>query len=131
MSDPNMQLGDAKTYWLDMNAQAELGILDIPVDVASRCDAACVVYLDQLATLIDDTRTLVNVKAYGDLESGQQLGNKFARSARGTPTSLDAVLLQHTEVIQSMRTFFRRYFDGVDTADRQNSESINSVDPDK
>ncbi|CCQ14288.1 putative uncharacterized protein [Rhodococcus sp. AW25M09] len=116
-------------HWQDLNAQAEAGIITIPADVAAKCDAACVTYLAHLDKMKIDAAKLGVVKPWGDMKSAQDLQSKFLRLATGTDRSLDVILQQHIDVIESMRMIFRRYFDETETTDAQTAANITALAP--
>ncbi len=116
-------------HWQDLNAQAEAGTITIPPDVAAKCDAACAAYLVHLARMQARATQLTEVKSWGDLKSAQDLQAKFLAKATGTDRSLDIILQQHIDVIESMRMLFRRYFDETEATDTQTSANITALTP--
>ena len=73
------------------------------------------------------TEYLVDVKAFGDLPSAQQVGRKFERIAYSGDRSLRVVLGQHIEVIELMRSVFRQYFEEADYADQRAAQKLRDV----
>jgi len=116
-------------HWEDLNAQADAGTITIPPDVAAKCDAACAAYLVHLAKMQAQATQLTEVKSWGDLKSAQDLQGKFMRLATGTDRSLDIILQQHIDVIESMRMLFRRYFDETEATDDRTSANITALAP--
>ncbi|WP_415971936.1 hypothetical protein [Rhodococcus sp. 077-4] len=115
---------DLLAHWKNLNAQADAGIITIPADVAAKCDAACVTYLAHLEQMQIDAIALTEAKDWGNLPSAEALRDKFLKKATGTDRSLDVILQQHIEVIESMRMLFRRYFDETTATDEQTSAKI-------
>lgn len=120
---------DLLAQWQDMNQQADAGALTIPADVAAKCDAACVTYLAHLKKMQVDSLALTEVEDWGNLPSAQALRGKFLRLATGKDTSLDVILQQHIDVIESMRMLFRRYFDETEATDTQTSANVTALAP--
>lgn len=120
---------DLLAQWQDMNSQADAGTLTIPPDVASKCDAACVAYLAHLNDMRRKAAVLHETKSWGNLPSAQALQNRFARLATGKDTSLDVILQQHIDVIDSMRTLFRRYFDETAEVDSRTAANVVALTP--
>ena len=120
---------DLLAYWQDLNAQADAGIVTIPAGVAEQCDAACATYTQHLEQMRRDALALNTTKSWGDLPSAQALRDKFLRLATGTDRSLDVILQQHIEVIESMRMLFRRYFDETADTDDLTSSNITALTP--
>ncbi|MDI9928851.1 hypothetical protein QM588_00415 [Rhodococcus sp. IEGM 1354] len=120
---------DLITHWQGLNALAEAGTLTIPADVAAKCDAACDVYLAHLEKMQADARKLSETKSWGDMKSAQDLQRRFARLATGKDTSLDVILQQHIDVIDSMRTLFRRYFEDTAEVDSRTAATIAAPTP--
>jgi hypothetical protein len=113
MVSANGDLFDSMKYWQDLSERAEAGLMEIPPGVASQCDQVCAEYIDHLAGMLGKTKFLVDLDAFGTLPSAQQLGRKFKRLADGEERSAAVAIRQHIEVIELMRSVFRRYF--VDT----------------
>jgi hypothetical protein len=120
---------DLIAYWQDLNAQAEAGTVTIPADVAAKCDAACATYLAHLDKMKVDALAMDVVTPWGDMKSAQDLQARFGRLATGTDRSLDIILQQHIEVIESMRMLFRRYFDETADTDDLTSANITALAP--
>ncbi|QII04188.1 hypothetical protein BH93_01305 [Rhodococcoides fascians A25f] len=116
-------------HWQDLNAQADAGTITIPADVAAKCDAACVTYLAHLQKMHAQATQLGEFQDWGDFKSAQDLQGKFMRLATGTDRSLDIILQQHVEVIESMRMLFRRYFDETEATDDRTSANITALAP--
>ncbi|WP_032401578.1 hypothetical protein [Rhodococcoides fascians] len=116
-------------HWQDLNAQADAGTITIPADVAAKCDAACVTYLAHLQKMQAQATQLGEFQDWGNFKSAQDLQGRFLRLATGTDRSLDIILQQHIDVIESMRMLFRRYFDETEATDTQTSSNIAALTP--
>ncbi|MDV8021309.1 hypothetical protein [Rhodococcus sp. IEGM 1330] len=126
MTDPQPNL---IAHWQELNAQADAGTITIPPDVAAKCDAACVAYLAHLNDMKRKASVLNETKSWGDLKSAKDLQGRFLRLATGTDRSLDIILQQHIDVIESMRMLFRRYFDDTNATDDRTSANIAALAP--
>ncbi|WP_230591395.1 hypothetical protein [Rhodococcoides fascians] len=113
--------------WQALSMQADSGQLEIPEGVAFRCDEVCAAYIRHLKDMVVKTQNLVDVKAFGSLDSARQLGEKFERIAYSGDRSLRVVLTQHIEVIELMRSVFKRYFDEAEYADQRTLTSIAEI----
>lgn len=113
--------------WRNLSDQAAAGALEIPEGVAFQCDQACAEYLRHLNVMLQMTEFLVDLEAFGTLPSAQQLGRKFKRLADGEERSAAVAIRQHIEVIELMRSVFRRYFDEAEYADQRTSTSITEI----
>ncbi|MDV6305233.1 hypothetical protein R3P93_21925 [Rhodococcus cerastii] len=113
--------------WQSLSMQAESGQLEIPEGVAFRCDEVCAAYIRHLKDMVVKTQNLVDVEAFGTLDSARQLGEKFERIAFSGDRSLHVVLMQHIEVIELMRSVFKRYFDEAEYADQRTLKSIGEI----
>ncbi|RMB72299.1 hypothetical protein AYK61_24870 [Rhodococcus sp. SBT000017] len=120
-------LFDSMQYWRHLSDQAEAGILEIPEDVAAQCDAACATYIAHLEGMVQKTEFLVDLEAFGTLPSAQQLGRKFKRLADGEERSAAVAIRQHIEVIQLMRSVFRRYFVETEEVDQSVRARIGGI----
>ncbi|MFI8568099.1 hypothetical protein ACIGGF_16235 [Rhodococcus sp. NPDC078407] len=120
-------LASSMQQWQALSAQAEAGVLKIPEGVAFQCDEVCAAYIRHLEGMVSQTKSLVDVEAFGTLDSARQLGEKFERIAYSGDRSLRVVLLQHIDVIELMRSVFRRYFDEAEYADQRTLKSITDI----
>lgn len=125
-SEPN-ELAASMRQWQMLSAQAEAGVLEIPEGVAFKCDEVCAAYIRHLELMVGQTRTLVDAEAFGELDSAKQLGRRFEKISYSGDRSLHVVLTQHIEVIELMRSVFRRYFDEAEYADQRTSKSITEI----
>ncbi|MGV8874427.1 MAG: hypothetical protein ACOH2Q_17980 [Rhodococcus sp. (in: high G+C Gram-positive bacteria)] len=121
------QLAASMQQWQSLSMQAESGQLEIPDGVAFQCDEVCAAYIRHLKQMVVKTKNLVDVEAFGTLDSARQLGEKFERIAYSGDRSLRVVLTQHIEVIELMRSVFKRYFDEVEYADQRTLKSIGDI----
>lgn len=124
--EPN-ELASSMIQWQSLSAQADAGVLEIPEGVAFQCDEVCAAYIRHLQDMLGQTKSLVDVEAFGTLDSARQLGRKFEKIAHSGDRSLRVVLLQHIEVIELMRSVFRRYFDEAEYADQRTLKSIADI----
>ena len=120
---------DLIAHWQDLNALADAGTITIPSDVAAECDAACVAYIAHLNDMKRKAIRLGEFQEWGDFKSAQDLQSRFARLATGKDTSLDVILQQHIDVIESMRMLFRRYFDETADTDDLTWSNITALAP--
>lgn len=123
-------LAASMQQWRILSEQAATGALEIPEDVAFQCDRACVEYLRHLNTMLQRTEFLVDLKAFGTLPSAQQLGRKFKRLADGEERSAAVAIRQHIEVIELMRSVFRRYFVETEELDESVGARIGAIGAD-
>lgn len=121
------ELASTMQQWQSLSMQAESGQLEIPEGVAFRCDEVCAAYIRHLKDMVVKTQNLVDVEAFGTLDSARQLGEKFERIAFSGDRSLHVVLMQHIEVIELMRSVFKRYFDETEYADQRTLKSIGEI----
>lgn len=123
-------LFDSIQYWRHLSDQAEAGVLEIPEDVAAQCDSACGTYIAHLEGMVQQTEFLVDLDAFGTLPSAQQLGRKFKRLADGEERSAAVAIRQHIEVIELMRSVFRRYFVETEELDESVGARIGAIGAD-
>ncbi|MBY4213832.1 hypothetical protein HQO42_23360 [Rhodococcus fascians] len=127
MGSETNELASSMQQWQSLSMQAESGQLEIPEGVAFQCDEVCAAYIRHLTEMLAKTKNLVDVTAFGTLDSARQLGEKFERIAFSGDRSLRVVLMQHIEVIELMRSVFRRYFDEAEYADQRTLKSIGEI----
>ncbi|OZD02404.1 hypothetical protein CH275_17360 [Rhodococcus sp. 06-235-1A] len=127
MGSETNELASSMQQWQSLSMQAESGQLKIPEGVAFQCDEVCAAYIRHLKDMVVKTQNLVDVNAFGTLDSARQLGEKFERIAFSGDRSLRVVLTQHIEVIELMRSVFKRYFDEAEYADQRTLQSIGEI----
>jgi hypothetical protein len=127
MGSETNELASSMQKWRSLSSHAESGQLQIPEGVAFQCDEVCAAYIRHLTEMLAKTKNLVDVKAFGTLDSARQLGEKFERIAFSGDRSLRVVLTQHIEVIELMRSVFKRYFDEAVYADQRTLTSIAEI----
>ena len=123
----NGDLFDSMKYWQVLSERAEAGLMEIPAGVASQCDQVCAEYIDHLAGMLGKTKFLVDLDAFGTLPSAQQLGRKFKRLADGEERSAAVAIRQHIEVIELMRSVFRRYFVDTEEVDQSVGARVGEI----
>ena len=124
MGSETNELTASMQQWQSLSMQAESGQLEIPEGVAFRCDEVCAAYIRHLQDMARKTEYLVDVEAFGTLDSARQFGEKFERIAFSGDRSLRVVLTQHIEL---MRSVFKRYFDEAECADQRTLKSIGEI----
>lgn len=127
MTSGEGDLSGTMQYWTDLLERADAGAMEIPEGVAFQCDKICADYIDHLADMLAKTKFLVDLDAFGTLPSAQQLGRKFKRLADGAEGSAAVAIQQHIEVIELMRSVFRRYFVEAEYADHRTAQSISTI----
>lgn len=127
MASGNGNLFESMQYWRDLSERAEAGLMEIPKEVAFKCDQVCADYIDHLGGMLAKTKFLVDLDAYGTLPSARLLGAKFKRLADGEEGSAAAALKQHIEVVELMRSVFRRYFVDTEAVDESVGARIGGI----
>ncbi|OZF32777.1 hypothetical protein [Rhodococcus sp. 14-2483-1-2] len=127
MASENGDLFESMQFWKNLSERAEAGLMEIPESVAAQCDQVCADYIDHLAEMLGKTKFLVDLDAFGTLPSARQLGRKFKRLADGEEGSAAVVIRQHIEVVQLMRSVFRRYFVETEELDRSVGARIGGI----
>ncbi|OZC73221.1 hypothetical protein CH274_27135 [Rhodococcus sp. 06-418-5] len=130
MTSGNGDLFESMQYWQNLSERAEAGLMEIPEGVAAQCDRVCADYIDHLAEMLVKTKFLVDFDAFGTLPSAQQLGRKFKRLADGEERSAAVAIRQHIEVIELMRSVFRRYFVETEELDESVGARIGAIGAD-
>lgn len=130
MTSGNGDLFESMQYWQNLSERAEAGLMEIPEGVAAQCDRVCAEYIDHLAEMLVKTKFLVDFDAFGTLPSAQQLGRKFKRLADGEERSAAVAIRQHIEVIELMRSVFRRYFVETEELDESVGARIGAIGAD-
>ncbi|MBM7243206.1 hypothetical protein HQO12_14665 [Rhodococcus fascians] len=127
MGSESNELGVAMLRWQEFASNAESGQLQIPEGVAFQCDRVCAEYVLHLEKMLEKTKWLVDTRAFGTLPSAQMLGAKFKRLADGEERSAAVAIRQHIEVIELMRSVFRRYFVDTEEVDQSVGARVGEI----
>nr|WP_296775921.1 hypothetical protein [Rhodococcus sp. (in: high G+C Gram-positive bacteria)] len=112
------------TTWNALAFAAENGQLFLSADVAAQCDQTCASYIANLRSRQDDARVLADVNGWGEFESGKALRKIFAEKAVGGENNMVDVLQSHIDVVEQMRTVFRKFFVDTTATDDGNASAF-------
>ncbi|MDI9917009.1 hypothetical protein [Rhodococcus sp. IEGM 1379] len=119
---------EASTLWNGFVQDSASGVLIVDRQVAKDCSAACTVLLDELMAIRRSAHTLTTEDAFGDLQSGKDLRDKFNNKAIGDTDSLTSVMESHIDVVTLMKTVSENSIKSYELQDAENAHSIAGTD---
>lgn len=125
MSDPN----GPTTQWQALAVAADAGQLFLDAGAARECFSACNVYISQLRDHQEVAGGLVNIRGWGDFNSGLQLRDILAAKAVGGENNMVDVLQSHIDVVEEMKVVFAKFFTAYEDVDRSNAADLRADGP--
>ncbi|MBF6330495.1 hypothetical protein [Nocardia transvalensis] len=98
-----MKLGVDPNEWKRLLDQANAGALSLDPEVGKGLDKVCDDHIEKLQDVIFLIRGITRITGFGAFDSGRTLENKFSLTASGTERSLDTVIKQHIDAVQTMK----------------------------
>jgi hypothetical protein len=117
-------MGVDPAEWRTVLGLASAGEITLDPDVGQAVQAACDKYLDELGTVLRMADTVKLISGFGGFESGQALQTKFQQKATGTDQSIDAVIMQHIEVVKLAKQVVAQAIANIVEADQSNADGI-------
>ncbi|WP_280451980.1 hypothetical protein [Nocardia cyriacigeorgica] len=114
--------------WDRLAASARAGEL-YPDDeqAALSCAKACDQHLEDLKGILQSTATVQNVTGFGNFKMADDLVKQFLAQATGEDRSIDAVILEHIEVVKDMREVFALSFKRITGQEVENTATITAA----
>lgn len=106
----------------DSSRAGELYIADEQVSLSF--GKACDQYLLELREILENSQETQYVSGFGDFPMADQLVDKFTTQATGTDTSIDAVILEHIEVVKNMREVMKISYTRITGQEWENTAAI-------
>lgn len=120
MTGSNQPIGT----WEALAVAADEGDLFLDPEAASASDLACVEYIAKLRARQSDAKGLASAGLWGDFESGKALERIYAEKAVGGENNMVDVLQSHIDVVEQMRTVFRKFFVDTTATDDGNASAF-------
>jgi len=117
--------GSNSVLWNQLADQAHAGELYIADEqVALDFGKACDQYILELERMRVDAEDTQNVAGFGDFPMASALVDKYTTQATGTDTSVDAVIIEHIEVVKNMREVMKISYTRITGQEWENTAAI-------
>lgn len=117
--------GSNSVLWNQLADQAHAGELYIADEqIALDFGKACDQYILELERMRVDAEDTQNVAGFGDFPMASALVDKYTTQATGTDTSVDAVIIEHIEVVKNMREVMKISYTRITGQEWENTAAI-------
>ncbi|MFX0580095.1 hypothetical protein [Nocardia nepalensis] len=89
--------------WKRLLDKANAGELSLDPEVGKGLDKVCDDHLERLRNVYSKIEAISQITGFGTFNSGQILQKKFSETATGTDRSLDTVIEQHIESVETVK----------------------------
>ncbi|WP_433600799.1 hypothetical protein ACQPXH_02990 [Nocardia sp. CA-135953] len=115
--------------WNRLLDQANIGALSLDPEVGKDLDKVCDDQIDRLNTVLDKIGNISLITGFGDFNSGKILEKKFSETAAGTDRSLDAVIKQHIETVETVKQVVAQAIANFVAQDQDRASQFAQVTP--
>ncbi|MFI6776030.1 hypothetical protein [Nocardia sp. NPDC050412] len=115
--------------WKRLLDRANAGELSLDPEVGKGLDKVCDDHLDRLNTALDNIRFISRVTGFGTFNSGQILEKKFSETASGTERSLDTVIKQHIDSVETVKQVVAQAIANFVAQDQARASQFEQVTP--
>ncbi|MFI7664523.1 hypothetical protein [Nocardia sp. NPDC049526] len=115
--------------WKRLLDQANTGELSLDPEVGKDLDKVCDDQIDRLNTVLDKVGNIGLITGFGDFNSGKILEKKFSETAAGTDRSLDTVINQHIETVETMKQVVAQAIANFVAQDQDRASQFAQVTP--
>ncbi len=115
--------------WTRLLDKANAGELLLDPEVGKGLDKVCDEHIDRLNTALEKTGTIADISGFGSFNSGQILQKKFAETASGTDRSLDTVIKQHIESVNTVKQVVAKAIANFVAQDQYHASQFAQVTP--
>ncbi|MGY4100303.1 hypothetical protein ACW2Q0_12225 [Nocardia sp. R16R-3T] len=115
--------------WMRLLDQANAGELTLDPEVGNGLDKVCDDHLDQLRAVLDQIDVISRITGFGTFNSGKILEKKFSETASGTDRSLDVVIKQHIDSVNTVKQVVAKAIANFVAQDQHNASQFAQVTP--
>lgn len=119
---------DDAALWAGLAGSARAGELYLDDEQAAlSCTKACDQHLADLQSILEIAQDTKNVTGFGNFKMADDLVKQFLAQATGEDRSIDAVILEHIEVVKDMREVFALSFKRITGQEVENTATITAA----
>lgn len=115
--------------WQSLLKSVNSGELYLDPETGKGLDKVCDDHLDKLQDALQVTRGLRLVAGFGNFNSGQILQKKFSDLAQGTDHSMDTVLKQHIDAVNTAKQVVAKAIANYVALDDEHRKQIERLTP--
>ncbi|MFI6364860.1 hypothetical protein ACIBG0_19130 [Nocardia sp. NPDC050630] len=115
--------------WKRLLDSAKGGELSLDPEVGKGLDKVCDDHLDRLNTVLENMRFINQITGFGTFNSGQILEKKFSATASGTDRSLDTVIKQHIDSVETVKQVVAQAIANFIAQDQYSASQVRQVTP--
>ncbi|MEU0500233.1 hypothetical protein [Nocardia sp. NPDC005998] len=115
--------------WTRLLDQANAGELSLDPEVGKDLDKVCDDQIDRLNTILLGVRRISNMSGFGTFNSGKILEKKFSETASGTDRSLDTVIMQHIDAVETAKEVVAKAIANFVAQDQYHASQLTQVTP--
>lgn len=115
--------------WKQLLGRANAGELSLDPEVGKNLDKVCDDQIDRLNAVLDRINDVRNVTGFGTFDSGKILEKKFSETASGTDRSLDVVVKQHIDSIDTVKQVVAKAIANFVAQDQDHASQFEQVNP--
>ncbi|MEV4239614.1 hypothetical protein AB0J47_31035 [Nocardia sp. NPDC049737] len=115
--------------WKRLLDSANAGELSIDPEVGKGLDQVCDDHIDRLRTVLEKIDVISRVTGFGTFDSSQILEKKFSETASGTDRSLDTVIKQHIDSVETVKQVVAQAIANFVAQDQHRAYQFGQVTP--
>ncbi|MEV6137051.1 hypothetical protein AB0L63_13535 [Nocardia sp. NPDC051990] len=115
--------------WTKLLDKANAGELSLDPEVGKGLDKVCDDHLDRLNAVLDKIGVIGDISGFGSFNSGKILEKKFSETATGTDRSLDAVIKQHIDSVETVKQVVAQAIANFVAQDQDHASQFAQVTP--
>ncbi|WP_433524274.1 hypothetical protein ACQPZ2_03490 [Nocardia pseudovaccinii] len=115
--------------WTRLLDKANAGELSLDPEVGKGLDKVCDDHLDRLRNVYTKIEAISQITGFGTFNSGQILEKKFSETATGTDRSLDTVIEQHIESVETVKQVVAQAIANFVAQDQDRASQFAQVTP--
>ncbi|RDI66593.1 hypothetical protein DFR76_104343 [Nocardia pseudobrasiliensis] len=123
-----MAVGVSPDEWKRLLAQANDKQLALDPEVGRGLDRVCDDHIGRLQQVLDLIGGISRITGFGDFPSGTTLAAKFSHTAAGTDRSLETMVQQHIDTVNTVKEVLAKAISNFTTQDQSSATAITSTE---
>ncbi|WP_433681611.1 hypothetical protein [Nocardia sp. CA-119907] len=115
--------------WTRLLDQANAGELSLDPEVGKDLDKVCDDHIDRLNSILENIKFIDRQTGFGTFNSGKILEKKFSETASGTGRSLDTVIMQHIDAVETAKEVVAKAIANFVAQDQDRAAQFTQVTP--
>ncbi|MGW4773853.1 hypothetical protein ACWEO2_38180 [Nocardia sp. NPDC004278] len=115
--------------WTRLLDRAKVGELSLDPEVGKDLDKVCDDQIDRLNRVLERMEFISQINGFGTFNSGKILEKKFSETASGTDRSLDTVIKQHIDAVNTTKEVVAKAIANFVAQDQDRASQFAQVNP--